>query len=321
MIQKAAKAKAFPVYCQALSEGIKYAQHGAAVQQKTYEAATQQSGQQTLYTSLNQPIQVSPYQLQQQVLQTVQAKHADQTPYYIQQLVERAIDPTSSMLGNNTTADNTEYVAPMTPGQSTMPGNQAAFCNMLQGTSATPYYAFVQGSQGAFYPSPQITPHLARQGSSYGSPIKASQGAGHQSANAQQMAAFDLLQQHSQIGVHIDTPQAWQLAQQGHQVQPQVYYPLPQQSQQPGRYYTPMPVQQPNGFAPTYDPQNHAQFVAQQHRMQQDQIQRQQIQQPGLLYQPTFQDNLNYSAKVAAQANAGNPKRQFKVEDFLNQRH
>jgi hypothetical protein len=316
-IVKVANAKLLPVYHQAVQEGIWNAQQ-QTLQLMALQPANQPSGQQALYTSPEQPVQFNPYHFQQQALQTLQVRHTDQNAYYPQeQHVEQAIDHVSSMPGNHTTLNNLQQQRTyMTPGRSPMQGNRLSPHNMPQGAYTAPYYSVVQGSQGVSYPSPQTTPQPAGQTLPYGSPNNTCQATGQQSP-----AAFNVPQQFTQTGICSNTQQARQLAQQVHQVQPQSSYSPLQQPQPADRYYTPIPASQPNGYVPRYDPQNQAQIVVQQHRMQQNQAQRQQIQQSGTQYQPTIQDNLTYSANMVAQANAANPKRQFRVEDFLNQRH
>jgi hypothetical protein len=180
----------------------------------------------------------------------------------------------------------------------------------------------MQGNQADFYSLPQVTqmasnsPQRPREVSSYISPTHPSQVVDYQSLPAHQMAAFNIPQQAPQMRAYPSAQRASQFALQGYQVQPQVYCPQVQQPQQPGRYYTPISTQQPFGSAPKYDHQNQAQVVAQQYRMQQDQIQP-----SGIQYQPSLQDNLRNSAAMVAQANAANPKPQFRLEDFLSQHH
>jgi hypothetical protein len=321
-IVKVANEKLLHVYHQAVQEGIWNAQQ-QTLQLMALQAANQPSGQHALNTSPDQSVQLNPYHLQQQALQTLQVKHTDQNAYYPQeQHVEQAIGHVSSMPGNHTASNNLQQQRTyMTPGRSPMQGNRPSPHNMPQGAYTAPYYSVVQGNQGVSYPSPQTTPQPAGQASSYGSPNNTCQAAGQQSPSIHQMAAFNVPQQFTQTGINSNTQQAWQLAQQVNQVQPQSYYPPLQQPQPTDRYYAPIPAPQPNGYVPRYDPQNQAQIVVQQHQMQQNQVQRQQIQQSGTQYQPTIQDNLTYSANMVAQANAANPKRQFRVEDFLKQRH
>jgi len=169
--------------------------------------------------------------------------------------------------------------------------------------------------------APSNSPQWARQVSSYIPPTDSSQIIDYQSLPAHQMAAFSIPQQAPQMGAYPPVQQASQFARHGYRVQQQAYYPLVQQPQQPGGYYTPITAPQPSDYVPHYDPQNQAQVVAQQYCMQQGQIQRHQVQQASMQYQPNLQDNLRNSAAMVAQANAANPKSQFRLEDFLPQYH
>jgi hypothetical protein len=314
LIHQMATARTKPLWHRAVQEGILRVQQ-QNIRLMNLQAASQSSGQQALYASLEPSGHLNPYRPPQQALQTLQVEHTDKNSVYPQQQhFRQKIDCANTISRNQTVSGNLQQQsAYLTPGRSPMQGKQGFTYNTPQGV-----HSAVQESQTAFYPSPQSTPQPAGQASSYGSPNNASQGVGKQSPVTHHMAAFNIPQQSAQMGVYSDLQQAWHHTQQGQQVQPQVYYPPLQHAQQPVRYYSPIPVPQPNGYFAQYDPQNQAQIVAQQHRMQQNQLRHQQIQQSGMQYQPTMEDNLNYNAKIIAQANAGNTKRGFTVHDFTD---
>ena len=323
--QETAQEVAKRVYCQELKGGIIKAQQ-LALQQRAYQADIPPSGQQALFTSPDQGAQMNPHYLQQQAPQTVQFQHSQQTAHYPQQHHgEQPVNYTSCMPGNHTAPNNLQQqVTQVTPGQSPMQVNRAPSYNTPRVASTVPHYSLMQGNHAGLYPSPRViqmasssSPQRAGQVSSYNSPTQPSQVVGHQSLPTNQMAAFSIPQQAPQMGAYPAMQQTSQFVQQGHHVQPQAYYPQFQQPKQSGRYYTPIPAPQPNGYVTRYDPHNQAQIVAQQYRMQQGQMQGQQIQQSGMQYQPSLQDNLRNSAAMVAQANAANSRPQFRVEDFL----
>jgi hypothetical protein len=336
--QEKAQEMAKRVYCQELKEGVRKAQKMAfqpalyqeqALKQRPYQAAIQPYSPQPLFTSPDQGILLNPCYIQQQVPQTIQYQHAQQTAHYPQQQYEeQAVDYMSFMPGNYTAPNNLQQqVAQMTSCQSPMQGHRAPSYNAPR-VAAAPHHSLMPGNQATFSPSPQGTqmapskpPQQARQVSSYISSVHPSQVVGYQSLPINQMAALNIPQQAAQMGAYPSMQQTSQFAQQERHFQPQAYNSQLQQPQQPGKYYAPIPVMQPIGYGPQYDPQNQAQVVAQQYRMQQDQMQRQQIEQSGMQYQPSLQDNLRNSAAMVPQANAANPTSQFTVEDFLPQRH